>query len=60
MLFFESLEKQYCCPPKNTRQVGDGNGSHPYTRHKVKLCRAAVSGKRTDWVVTKELAQSFT
>jgi len=27
--------------------------------HKVQLCRVAVSGKRTDWVVTKGLAQNF-
>jgi len=36
------------------------NGSHPYTRHKVKLFRVGVSGKRADWVAIKDLAQNFT
>jgi len=82
MLLVESLNKFYCFPSKNNRQVDDSNGSHPYTRvdglqwsgyecrsgktikisgfpkeHKVKLFRVAASGKRTDWVVTNDLAQ---
>jgi len=28
--------------------------------HKMKLCPVGVSDKRTDWVVTKDLAQNFT